>query len=241
MSKALIAIGVIIVLAGIAAASMIYVTPGQMQVMGITPGTAAVLLVGGITIFGLGGVVGAIENATRMLRDLRTIAVQADRARSTTEQGEEPQVRAEEAVVAVSAAAASIEPAIEPEPAVAAEPALVPPSAVDALIAESRAAAEKAIAASKEQAAETVVALDKAKTDLDKALGSAEAAPSAPEAAEEMDENQLYVVEERLIRGRPARVLSDGTVEAETDEGWMRFENLEHLEEYLDAMSPGAA
>jgi hypothetical protein len=33
-------------------------------------------------------------------------------------------------------------------------------------------------------------------------------------------------------------VLSDGTVEAETDEGWMRFENLEHLEEYLDAMSP---
>ena len=30
-----------------------------------------------------------------------------------------------------------------------------------------------------------------------------------------------------------------GTVEAETDDGWMRFENLEHLEEYLDAMSPG--
>jgi hypothetical protein len=25
-------------------------------------------------------------------------------------------------------------------------------------------------------------------------------------------------------------------VEAETDEGWMRFENLEHLDEYLDAM-----
>lgn len=245
MSKALIAIGVIIVLAGIAAAGMIYVTPGQMQVMGITPETAAVLLVGGVTIFGLGGVIGAIETATRMLRDLRTIAVQADRARSTTEQGEESQVRPEEAVVAVSAAAASIEPVIEPEPVVAAEPALVPPSAVDALIAESRAAAEKAIVASKEQAAETVVALDKAKTDLDKALGSAEAAPSAPEAAdavaEEMDENQLYVVEERLIRGRPARVLSDGTVEAETDEGWMRFENLEHLEEYLDAMSPGAA
>jgi hypothetical protein len=30
--------------------------------------------------------------------------------------------------------------------------------------------------------------------------------------------------------------LSDNTVEAETDEGWMRFENVEHLEEYLDAM-----
>ena len=49
---------------------------------------------------------------------------------------------------------------------------------------------------------------------------------------------ELYVVEEKVIRGRPARVLSDGTVEAETDEGWMRFENLEHLDEYLEAMVP---
>ena len=70
----------------------------------------------------------------------------------------------------------------------------------------------------------------------------AEAAAEAPaEATEEIEEPQLFVVEERLIRGRPARVLSDGTVEAETDDGWMRFENLEHLEEYLDAMSPGQA
>jgi hypothetical protein len=38
-----------------------------------------------------------------------------------------------------------------------------------------------------------------------------------------------------VVRGRAARILSDGTVEAETDEGWMRFENMEHLEEYLDA------
>jgi hypothetical protein len=44
------------------------------------------------------------------------------------------------------------------------------------------------------------------------------------------------VVEERVIRRHPARILSDGTVEAETAEGWMRFENLEHLDEYLDAM-----
>jgi hypothetical protein len=50
-----------------------------------------------------------------------------------------------------------------------------------------------------------------------------------------MAEGELYVVEERTIRGRPARILSDNTVEAETDEGWMRFENLEHLNEYLDA------
>ena len=57
---------------------------------------------------------------------------------------------------------------------------------------------------------------------------------------EAIEEGQLYVVEERLIRARPARVLSDGTVEAETDEGWMRFENLDHLDEYLDAMMPAA-
>jgi hypothetical protein len=50
----------------------------------------------------------------------------------------------------------------------------------------------------------------------------------------------LYVLEERDIRGRPARILSDNTVEAETDEGWMRFENLEHLNEYLDAMGEPA-
>ena len=55
---------------------------------------------------------------------------------------------------------------------------------------------------------------------------------------EEDEDSDLYVTEEKTIRGRPARVLSDGTVEAETDEGWMRFENLEHLEEYLDAVSP---
>lgn len=65
----------------------------------------------------------------------------------------------------------------------------------------------------------------------------------AEEAAGESDaaDGQLYVVEERIIRMHPARILSDGTVEAETSEGWMRFENLEHLDEYLDAMEPAKA
>jgi len=73
---------------------------------------------------------------------------------------------------------------------------------------------------------------------------------SAPEAAEmeeetteeaTMDEDGLYVVEERVVRGRPARILSDDTVEAETDEGWMRFENMEHLNEYLDSVEEQSA
>ena len=53
-------------------------------------------------------------------------------------------------------------------------------------------------------------------------------------AAEE--EGFLYIVREEVVRGRKARVLSDGTIEAELDEGWLRFENMEHLNEYLDAL-----
>jgi hypothetical protein len=90
---------------------------------------------------------------------------------------------------------------------------------------------------------ETVATLDNAREEIAEARGEPaeadeEEAAEPEQAAEEPGEEQLYVVEEKFIRGRPARVLSDGTVEAETDEGWMRFENREHLEEYLDAMSP---
>ena len=60
--------------------------------------------------------------------------------------------------------------------------------------------------------------------------------PFVPEPAVE-EHAALYVVEERMFRGRQARVLSDGTIEAETAEGWMRFEDFDHLEEYLDAMA----
>jgi hypothetical protein len=70
--------------------------------------------------------------------------------------------------------------------------------------------------------------------------GPPEPEPSeAPRVHEEVPEEHasLYVVEERLFRGKPARVLSDGTIEAETAEGWMRFEDFDHLEEYLEAMS----
>lgn len=100
---------------------------------------------------------------------------------------------------------------------------------------------------------ETIKALEQAKTGIRQALGeeprntavapeqagepAVEDRQPVEEAAAEAD-SQLYVVEERRIRNRPARILSDGTVEAETDEGWMRFENLDHLDEYLDAMAP---
>jgi hypothetical protein len=78
--------------------------------------------------------------------------------------------------------------------------------------------------------------------DVTEATGQAveEAAGQAGDDQPMEQEEALFVVEERTIRDRPARLLSDGTVEAETDEGWMRFENVEHVEEYLDAMKATA-
>lgn len=139
-------------------------------------------------------------------------------------------------------------------------PRVAPPVATAAV-------ATAAVAATAEEAlspavSETIKALEKAKTDLQTAfeekpaesLSEAVAVEPEPEpvveevieepAEEEVspdDDGQLYVLEERSIRGHAARLLSDGTVEAETSEGWMRFENLEHLDEYLDAMEPPRA
>jgi hypothetical protein len=95
--------------------------------------------------------------------------------------------------------------------------------------------------------AETLDALEQAKTEIRQAFDRKPAVVEdedmpGPEDDFEDDEDdvepregELYVVEEMNVRGRPARLLSDGTVEAETEEGWMRFENMEHLNEYLDA------
>lgn len=52
----------------------------------------------------------------------------------------------------------------------------------------------------------------------------------------EEDEEELFVVQETTIRGMPARILSDGTIEAQLPEGWLRFENMEHLVEYTEAL-----
>ena len=124
--------------------------------------------------------------------------------------------------------------------------AIVKPAAAVAAVAAGTATAtvEKAADIAKTTTAEAVAALEKAKTDIAEALGlpapeaAAETVPAAEDMATAPEDGELFVVEEREIRGKSARLLSDGTVEAETDEGWMRFENMEHLEEYLDAMTP---
>jgi hypothetical protein len=176
---------------------MVNFSPGQMQVLALTPEVAAILLVGGVLAMGLGGVIGTLESELA-------------------------------ASVQASTAPAELPAAIAPIPGFSKKLTEEEPAPVTA--------AEEPAEISPE-VSETIAALEKAKSDINAAL-----AGSAPEPAEEekaeSEAEQLFVVEERVIRGRPARILSDGTVEAETDEGWMRFENLEHLDEYLDAMAP---
>jgi hypothetical protein len=219
-----------------------------MQVLGLTPEVAAVLLVGGLMLIGLGGVIGAVDKNTVATRGLR-----GDWSGQAAAPDTAPAVVSEFTTTSITPPPFPVpEPAVEP-------PSPPSPSKIEAMLKESRAETGRAIAESKETAAE----IDKVKDRLEQALSGSppvEPPPLPPEPAAEPvaetaeaqvteaadeagegDDTQLFVVEERLIRGRPARVLSDGTVEAETDDGWMRFENLEHLEEYLDAMSPGQA
>lgn len=99
-----------------------------------------------------------------------------------------------------------------------------------------------AVAEMAEDAADAVSEAAEDTSDAAEDAVEAIADDAADEAGGETlpQEDALFVVEERTIRKRPARLLSDGTVEAETDEGWMRFENVEHVEEYLDAMKATA-
>jgi hypothetical protein len=215
MSKLMLIFGILFFSLGVALGFLIHFKPGQMQVVALTPEVSAILLVGGALCLGLGGLIGALR----------------DRAVATTT------VPAE-----VVAEAAAEKPATPKFTGFGKKAATTP------AVAATEEVAAEATTAPKTSVAETVSALEQAKSDIAAALGveahetpaaepvAAKAEPEEkPEAAETVE---LYVVEEKVIRGRPARVLSDGTVEAETDEGWMRFENLEHLDEYLEAMVP---
>jgi hypothetical protein len=244
MSKLMIILGIIVAAAGAVLGALIYVSPGEMQVRGLTYDVGSVLLVGGLGLVGLGGVIAAMERTTAATRELR--------AWLSGQDGGQAAVAA--AAVVTAGAAASEFSAEAGTPPPFSVPTPEPASSVskfEKLVEESRVSTDRAVAETRE----TIAAIDKANNELKQALSdesepaaepppAAVAAPeaaAAPEVTEEAEDTQLFVVEERLIRGRPARVLSDGTVEAETDDGWMRFENLEHLEEYLDAMSPGQA
>ena len=213
-----------------------------MQAYGLVPDTAAILFVGGVLSLGLGSVIDALRSP---------------RVRSGTSEGQ----AAGEAPLQTSAQQAiGEEPAPTQIPArfgrKAAEATVATAVVAAAGAAMASSATGKTAEAPKNSVADTLAALDEAKADIKKALGgmdsmtsheehvepvhaatraaASSAAEIAADDATDVDPN-LFVVEEKIIRGRPARILSDETVEAETDEGWMRFENLEHLNEYLDS------
>jgi hypothetical protein len=236
MSKLMLVFGIIFLALGVALGFLIEFQPGQMQVLALTPEVAALFLVGGALCWGLGDVAGALREGPTRIKMTAPVVEQTELSGSTpatpTFKGFGTKTKAASAVILAEAA----EAVVTPTPA------------------------------ANTNVADTISALEQAKSDIATALGVEPAMPqprvaqpeppppapleitiakvepepespaAEPDTDETEDDAELYVVEEKVIRGRPARVLSDGTVEAETDEGWMRFENLEHLDEYIGAM-----
>ena len=225
MAKLMWICGILLFAAGVALGVILLLSAARPG--GIDIQTAVTLLVGGILALGIGGVIDA-------LADIR------------------PQV------AAVPSVAAPVAPIPEFDPRGAKMPASTPDTvgaAADEEMSRPTRDTIKALEQARqkiEQAFDTRETTEASEAPVEaEAPAEVEAEAEAPAEAEDavveeeavaeeevMDDGQLYVVEERVIRRHPARILSDGTVEAETAEGWMRFENLEHLDEYLDAMEP---
>ena len=240
MSKLMWLLGILLAAAGVALALMTTLSPGKMQAYGILPDTAAILFVGGVLSIGLGGVIDALRAGGRVAQRAETVGASVKELQTEIESETAADTVEEKAPFQIptrfgrKAANATAETA--------------------AVVASSTSAIDET---TKSSVADTIAALDEAKADIKKALGGMDsmtatndhpelshkapsesaAAVKAPAVEEHVAEAdpELYVVEEKIIRGRPARILSDETVEAETDEGWMRFENLEHLNEYIDS------
>jgi hypothetical protein len=240
MSKLLYVCGIVLAAVGLALVIVNFTSPGQMQIYGLTFEAAAILLTGGLLCLGLSNLI-QIQTGTRTESapavDSRTYGTdyipetKRDMPAFRPRSFDLGTAAAGTAIAGAAASAAEIAKDIEP--------------------------------VSQVSVAETIEALEQAKSDIKAALGASSAfdetpedivplpvkidsletaaPPSAvsdePEVKAEPAEPGLFVVEEQTVRGKPARILSDGTVEAETDEGWMRFENMEHLNEYLDSIS----
>jgi len=208
MSKLMTVLGIILLAAGIAIAVVGLVNQAPLLVYNISLPTAIELVIGGVLALGLGGVIDAVNRI-----------------------GTDPAVQsAEDQGLVVEVPAASAEMAKPSAEDAVSKPMRFPSfsrKVDDTASAGTSALAQETVMTPAVK--ETISALEQAKTDLEAAMGSTEE-PAAHA------EGELYVVEDKVVRGRPARILSDGTVEAETEEGWMRFENLEHLDEYLDAV-----
>lgn len=241
MSKLMSVLGIVLLAIGAALALVGFVNPAQMQIYGLSLDTAAILLTGGVLAIGLGGVIAALSGYA----PVEAVAPLVE-TESPAPAVVETSVFKTETPVAVATPPAEEAPARIRFPGFGRK-------AADVTTGVGAAAAATAAVATPAKSAvdDTIAALDQAKADIANAIGGMATVtePKADEAADdevieedddEPADGELYVIEEREIRGRPARILSDQTVEAETDEGWMRFENLEHLNEYLDSMGEPA-
>jgi pyruvate/2-oxoglutarate dehydrogenase complex dihydrolipoamide acyltransferase (E2) component len=244
MSKLMWIAGILLIAAGVALGAMLFVSTPTVGVW-LSFESVVLLLVGGVLALGLGSVISGLQNLPVPVTEVREVpAAAAAPAAAIPEFGR----RAAEAAPAAAAAAVSAaSSASAREPLEVSEPTRETIKALE----QARQKIEQAFEpkqqeeapAEREEAPEAIAETSEPEPAPEDAAVEAEAVIEEEVVIEEdvMEEGQLYVVEERLIRMRPARILSDGTVEAETDEGWMRFENLEHLDEYLDAMAPEKA
>jgi hypothetical protein len=219
MSKLMSVLGIILLAVGLAIGLLEIANPGHLQGMGVNLDTSVSLIVGGVLAIGLGGVIAALERGTLTVPGYEETTTEAEVA--VTEE------------VETSSCEAAEKPSRK----------ILVPSFGRRAAATAAAAGEAAAEDAPPSVQQTIDALEQAKQDIKGALGGMEtilpetnaAESKSDSASDEPAEGELYVIEEKTIRGRPARILSDNTVEAETDEGWMRFENIDHLNEYLDA------
>ena len=224
MAKLMWICGILLIAAGVALGVVNFVS--QAGVAHVSLEACAILLVGGVLAAGLGSVIDALRRLPLAQEGAMIAASTAAQAAAATIPEFGP--RAAKAAAAAAAAAAAV------APGATAEEVSEPTRDTIKALEQARQKIEQAFDPDKAPAEKTPDAQPEAVVEEEDAVLE----EVTIEEEEVVDDGQLYVVEERLVRRRPARILSDGTVEAETAEGWMRFENLEHLNEYLDSIEP---
>lgn len=232
MAKLMWICGILLIAAGVALGIVLLVSVARPG--GIDIHTAAILLVGGVLALGLGSVIDGqaaalAKPAVRSLIPETVIPAATAPIPEFDPRGGKPAAAA--ATVAASVATASV---------VVEEEVSRPTRDTIQALEQARQKIEQAFDARNETpaGAASEAVEERPEAEPEEVVEEAVVEEEAVAEDEVIEDGQLYVVEERVIRRHPARILSDGTVEAETAEGWMRFENLEHLDEYLDAMEP---
>lgn len=225
MAKLMWICGILLIAAGVALGIVLLVSAARPA--GIDIHTAAILLVGGVLALGLGSVIDC--QAAALAKPAARAAVPEPVIPAATAPIPEFDPRGGKPAAATAAASVMVE-----------EEVSRPTRDTIQALEQARQKIEQAFDARNEtpRDAESEPAEEQPEAEPEEVVEEAIVEEEAVAEDEVMDDGQLYVVEERVIRRHPARILSDGTVEAETAEGWMRFENLEHLDEYLDAMEP---